>query len=285
MERSGKLIVMPLKPAQGQVYNGTGLGIHFFLGNIIALHDRLTEFWFGWRVKQLFPEKEKLQAYCRGRSADMDFNALGKSQGIRYWLSGTYKEAADGIRVFLTLSDTVAQTVFSCEMKMDTGRHFETFYTDLFSWFGSCGLPFSEAQASRASWPEKIDAAGLDLLGKAVETTYLSYIEGTGNEIAIPMDAFKKSVAYSPESFLAHDLYAWALVKNKSYTKAEGSFCTALEFNKNGLGALAGLMWCAVFTGNRRDADKYALAKADARNDDPKKAAAFVEKKFNQDRP
>ena len=62
-EKEGKskprLIVLPLQPRKEQAYSGTGLAIHFLLGNIVALHTGLKEFWFGWRVKKNLPRKRK----------------------------------------------------------------------------------------------------------------------------------------------------------------------------------------------------------------------------------
>ena len=57
-EKEGKskprLIMLPLQLQEKQAYNGTVLSIHFLLGNIVALHTGLKEFWFGWRVKNPF---------------------------------------------------------------------------------------------------------------------------------------------------------------------------------------------------------------------------------------
>ena len=61
-----RLVVLPFQPQEEQSYDGIGLAIHFLLGNIVAIHTGLKEFWFGWRVKKIFPEKERLVAYCRG---------------------------------------------------------------------------------------------------------------------------------------------------------------------------------------------------------------------------
>ena len=42
-----RLIVMPFAPDREQAFDGTGLGIHFLLGNLFGVHTRLTECWFG----------------------------------------------------------------------------------------------------------------------------------------------------------------------------------------------------------------------------------------------
>lgn len=75
-------------------------------------------------------------------------------------------------------------------------------------------------------------------------------------------------------------MLAWALLKNKDYDAATHSFQRAVELNPNIVGALAGLMWCAIFTGNKEMACQHALAKAAVRKDAPDKVRAFVDKKF-----
>ncbi len=272
-----KLIVMPLVPARGQEYNGTGLGIHFLIGNMMAVHDALTEFWFGWRVNKLFPQKKMLKEYCRGNTPDLDYYSLGQEQGIRYWLSGDYKEQQETVAIRLELTDAQTKQTHSCELTMDLNNGFKGFYKEFFRWFDTCGLPFSNEQAQKASWQEMITVQGFDFLGQAIAVTYNNYIDGAG---AIDIQNFEKSIASSPDSFLAHDLYAWALYKNQAYAQAEKSFHTSLKYNENGMGAIAGLMWCAIFKKDENQAYAYALAKANVRNDDPDKARTFVSKKF-----
>jgi len=43
MDNRPKLIVLPLQPDVDQEYNGIGLGIHFLLGNMIAIHPGLSD--------------------------------------------------------------------------------------------------------------------------------------------------------------------------------------------------------------------------------------------------
>lgn len=280
MEKREKLIVMPLTPAQGQEYNGIGLGIHFFLGNIMAVQDKLMEFWFGWRVNKLFNSTDQLHAYCQGKTPDFDIGAAGEEQGIRYWLSGEYKQEKDSVSIALKLTDTTTMNTEYGSFNMDVNNAFSAFFKTFFSWIDKCGLPFSTQQASIASWPENTGLLGLDLLGRAVETTYISYVDGSGADSLISTENYEKSIAASPDSFLAHDLYAWALYKNKDYDQAVAAFNTALFYNVNGFGAVAGLMWCAVAKENRENALKHALTKAGLRNEDPQKARSFVAKKF-----
>ncbi len=78
-------IVLPLQPESHLDFNGIGLALHFLLGNTIVLHTGLTEFWFGWQVKKIFPEKKDLAGYCRGEGGRLDLKRLSAEQGIHLW--------------------------------------------------------------------------------------------------------------------------------------------------------------------------------------------------------
>ena len=101
-----KLIVLPFQPQESGKNDGIGLGVHFLLGNVVALHTGLKEFWFGWRVKKIFLERERLTAYCHGEGLQLNISKLGKEQGIRYWLRGKVKQQGSKIQVALILKDT-----------------------------------------------------------------------------------------------------------------------------------------------------------------------------------
>jgi tetratricopeptide (TPR) repeat protein len=279
-EKKQKLIVMPFIPEDDQEYNGLGLGIHFFLGNIMAIHTGLQEFWFGWRVKKLFPEIKLLKAYCQGDGPALDIIKLAEEQGIRYWLEGKYKQDKDLIILSLSLVDTGGKT-HTKQLTANVNDGLENFSDMFFDWLSKCNLPVTKAQRAKALWPEKISIKGLEFLGDALETTYLSYIDPSSANDVADFKLFEKAVSVSPDSYLTHNLLAWALYKKQDYNSAIRSFKSAINYNKDGLGALSGLMWCALFTENKDNAFKYAIAKADVRQEDHEKAKAFVVKKLN----
>jgi len=74
--------VLPLQLQEEQAYNGIGLAIHFLLGNIVALHTGLKEFWFGWRVKKIFLEKERVRVYCHGEGPSLTFQNSEKNRAF-----------------------------------------------------------------------------------------------------------------------------------------------------------------------------------------------------------
>ena len=106
-DKKSRLIVLPLQPEKTIEFDGTGLGVHFLLGNVVAVHTGLKEFWFGWRMTKIFRGKNQLSAYCRGNEPLPDIARLGEEQQIRYRLEGTYKRKQGMIFLALNLFDTL----------------------------------------------------------------------------------------------------------------------------------------------------------------------------------
>jgi tetratricopeptide (TPR) repeat protein len=132
---------------------------------------------------------------------------------------------------------------------------------------------------ANALWPEKTTLKSLDLLGSDLEAYYLHSSWGKG-----PLDPrlFNSAVSTAPSSYLAHDLKGWVLYKIKSYKSAEKSFRSAIKINPSGLGAISGLMWCAVYTNDEEKAYKWAMAKADIRGESREAAKAKVAKRMKK---
>ncbi|MBC8439838.1 MAG: hypothetical protein H8D87_09135 [Deltaproteobacteria bacterium] len=280
MDNRPKLIVLPLQPDVDQEYNGIGLGIHFLLGNMIAIHPELAEFWFGWRVNKIFKAVDDLQAFCRGNKS-IDVNLLAKEQKIRFWLFGRYRETNGIILVSLYLYDADLEKNYDIDLRLDTSDFFINFGHVFFKWLALCNLPLDHKQMAKALWKENISIQGLEYLGCAVELTYLNYIDSTlFKDGLFDFEWFEKAVVSSPLSYLAHDIKGWAFYKNKIYGKAKDCFKTALEKNEHGIGALAGMMWCYVFEKNKTKALAFSIAKADVKNESHDIAMKFIEKKF-----
>ena len=276
-----RLVVLPLIPHEGQAYNGIGLGIHFLLGNVVAVHTGLKEFWFGWRVKKIFPEKEMLKAYCHGKAPRLDIAKLGKEQGIRYWLWGNFQQQGNKMQVALVLTDTKGKPrEWTTELTLDPADQLIGFRKGFFAWLGTCGLPLPDAQAARALWPEKISLKGLDLLGRDLEAYY--FHSSWGDKGPFDHKLFDSAVSAAPSSYLAHDLKGWVRYKNKDYKSAGKSFRTAIKINSYGLGAISGLMWCGVYTGDKEEAFKWAEIKADIRGGSREAARASVERRMKK---
>ena len=275
-----RLVVLPFQSQKTQTYDGIGLAVHFLLGNIVAIHTGLKEFWFGWRVKKIFPEKERFVAYCRGKGILLDVMKLGKEQDIRYWLQGRVQQHGNKIKVILVLTNTKERHIeWTTKLTLEPADQLIKFRKGFLTWLETCGLPLPEDWAAKALWPEKTTLEGLDLLGRALHAFYLH--SSWGDKGPLDLELLDRAVSTAPASYFAHDLRGWILYKNKDYRAAEESFQSALKLNSNGLGALAGLMWCAIYTNDEEWARKWAFAKADIRRENREAAKAFVAKKMS----
>lgn len=273
-----RLIVMPFAPDPARAFNGTGLGIHFLLGNLFGVHPGLTECWFGWRIKKIFPEETAFSAYCRNLPPGPDIPALGRQEKVRYWLTGNYLEQDGTYQVFMTLHD-IQGPVYDITLPLSLADGMVAFRHRFHEWLASADLAFPRTDT--VFWPDWITSEGLDCLGRGLETLYLNYITQTSSaENPIDLTWFDRAVDASPRSYLAHDLLGWGLYKNQEIIRAESCFETALTFNDKGVGALSGLLWCAVAQKDRDKALVYSLAKARVTDADPKTARAWVSKKF-----
>ncbi len=280
MDSRPKLIVLPLQPEKDQEYNGMGLGIHFLLGNMIAIHPELSECWFGWRVNKIFKAVNDLQAFCSGKE-DIDVKLLAKEQKIRFWLFGRYRENKEMILVSLKLYDADLKKNHAIDLVLDTRDFFVDFGHNFFKWLASCSLPIDQNQMTKALWKDNISIKGLEYLGYAVETTYLNYIDASLFKNGLfDLEWFEKAVMESPKSYLTQNLTGWAFYKNKAYEKAKDYFKKALEKNADGLGALSGMIWCYVFEKNKKKALAFSIAKADVKNEHHDTAIKFIEKKL-----
>ncbi len=256
-------IVMPLRPESGQAYNGLGMGIHFMLGNIIVLHSGFKEMWFGWRYSKIFSDAIALTRYAHEPDGAIDIIATATAQKVRYWIEGWYQAARGDVVVRMVLTD--AQTGNRCEsgpLSADTEGQYIGYRVAIMNWLATCGLPFPDMQTARALWSEELPIEGLDALGQGLEAYYIH--TGYGGSGPADLTLLDRAVSLAPHSYLSHDLRGWILYKNKDYPAAEKAFHAAVDVNPHGAGAMSGLMWLGVISGNPRAAYAWAEAKAEA---------------------
>ena len=273
MSKSGKIkgrpqcIVLPFQPDPSEDFNGVGLALHFLLGNVMALHTGLKECWFGWRVNKIFPEKTDLKAYCRGKEVLVDLHQVSTEQNVRFWL---YGKAGDRfVTVFLFDAADNEQSL-SKRIPVSYSDGLVEFRRIFLDHLAACGHPFPAKQVQPALWAETISMQGMDILGRALESFYLhSAYSGKGK---IDSGLFEKAAAVAPNSFMAQDILGWASYRSQDYRAAKESFLRALRSNPNGIGAMSGLIWCGVYTGDREEAQFWAARKAEVRGEDIKEA-------------
>lgn len=273
MSKSGKIkdrpkcIVLPFQPHPPKDCNGIGLALHFLLGNVMVLHTGLKECWFGWRANKIFPKKTDLKAYCRGKENLVDLHQVSTEQKVRFWL---YGKAGDRFAtVFLFDAVDNAQR-FSKRIPVSYSEGLVEFRRIFLDHLAAWGHPFPAKQVQPALWTETISMQGMDILGRVLEVFYQH--SAYGGKGKIDLGLFEKAVTVAPNSFMAQDILGWAYYRNQNYRAAKKAFMQALLSNPNGIGAISGLMWCGVYTGDREEAQFWAARKAEVREEDIKKA-------------
>jgi hypothetical protein len=258
---------MPLRPAAGTENTGIGMGVHFLLGNVIAVHNGFREFWFGWRYKKIFTEKRAFDDYCHRPDGMLDVAAVGRAQGIRYWIEGHYRVQGGAVITALTLTDVEkGKRCDSGDMSADTVDQLIGYRIDVMNWMAGCGLAFPDVQMARVIWSEELSLEALDALGRGLETFYTH--TAYGGEGPVDVGDLERSVALAPDAYLPHDLLGWVQFKNKDYGAAEASFNASIAVNPAGVGAMSGLRLLGAMRGDARMAYAWAEAKAETRGED-----------------
>ena len=270
-------IVLPLRPLPPQRFNGIGLALHFLIGNILVLHTNLKEMWFGWRVRKIFPEASSLKRYCRQIDKVVDLQQLADSQKIRNWIYGSFTNQAAEHNFFD--QHTRPKKSSPIQLPISTGDGLIEFRQKCMDWFASLGWPMPTNQVKAALWKEEIGSDGLDIVGRSLETLYLySY----GGEKELELTPFKKAVAVAPNSFMALDLYGWALYRNRNYKAAHDAFLASIAINPAGAGAMSGLMWCGVYDKDLEEAMFWSGRKADVCGKDVEEARNAGRKRYDK---
>lgn len=272
-----KCIVLPLQPSSPQAFSGVGLALHFLLGNVIVLHSGFKECWFGWRVHKLFGDADRLGAYCRGAGQVLTLDRISEEQKVRLWIYGTCDPSGGDIFLYDALNPKPSAVQ---AFTLPSNDDLVGFRKDVLSWFADCGHDYPEEQKEAALWTETISMSGLDAVGRALEAFYVFSSYGSDGKLAT--DLFDKAVALAPKSFMANNLLGWAHYRNRDFTQAEACFERAVEINPAGTGAMGGLMWCAVNTGDKQRAVDWAFRKAEARQENTDNVEAQVVKRLEK---
>jgi len=275
-----RCIVLPFRPANPDDFDGGGLALHFLLGNVLVLHSGFKEMWFGWRAKKIFPQPQMLQRYCRHAHEQLDLTEVSRAQKIRFWMYGSFIGPAISVRVFDAQADQNPRS--SIDLTISTSDGLVRFRRQFIQWLAALGRPMDDTHAQAALWPESIDRVGLDAVGRALETFYLY---GYGSAGSLPIAPFEKAAAVSPDSFMAQDLYGWALYRNREYTSAKIAFLKSLRINPAGAGAMSGLMWCGVYAKDLEEAMFWSGRKADVCGKDVQAARESGRRRYKKVNP
>lgn len=278
---SEQCIVLPFRPTAPQAFNGTGLALHFLIGNILVLHTGLKEMWFGWRVDKIFPDPATLTGYIRGAGPQLDLVRVSQAQQVRFWLRGDFTAQAVSLRFFDR--DYPDNSHPSANLPITTADGLIGFRKAFIDWLASVGMPMPQTQIAPALWTETIDHDGLDAVGRALEGFYR--FSAFGGEGPLEMSPFELAVAVAPNAFMAQDLHGWALYRNKDYVAAKIAFLKSLRINPAGAGAMSGLMWCGIYHQDLEEAMYWSGRKADTCGQDVKAAREAGRRRYEKVNP
>ncbi len=273
-----RCIVLPFQAQSWEETRDCGLALHFLLGNVLVLHPDLQEFWFGWRAARIFPDFNALSNYCRDPAQSLDLQKAGVEQNIRFWVSGLGQQN----QIYMHLYDAQSQELpMSQNITFSCRDDLIGFRSEFLDWFGKAARrPFPARQQPAALWPEKTNRQGLQAVGSALLEFYRFSFAEDQNQIRL--QPFEQAVLAAPDSFMARNLLGWALLRNQEARKAAVCFQQALSIHPLGAGAMAGLMWCALKTGDQETSVYWAGRKAEACNQDVEAAKKKAEQRFEQ---
>lgn len=264
-----RLIILPLVQEKGVTFN-CGLWIQFLTGNLAIMHPGLDEFWFGWRVKDVFPTSSDFDLYCQKGDMKAELAEIATKIKVRYWLSGRVRNQGERIFAKFKHHDFAWSAVkYSPWFEMDLDNQLKGFSNSFLSWLGELIPGLSKEQIAKAIWPEHCSLAGIRKLENALHHYYIA--SAYAKEELNP-GLFEGAVQSGLESYLATDLLGWAFYRGKDLKKADKAFTRAISLNPRGVGAMSGLFWCGVKNVNEEKALYWAKEKALARHQNPKTA-------------
>jgi hypothetical protein len=203
---------------------------------------------------------------------------VSRTQKVRFWISGSYSEKTASLELFDAEVPYTASPTVTLDITMDD--NLVAFRARFMEWLAATGHPLPGDQVQAALWPETIDSVGLDDVGRALEGFYI--YSAYGGESPLDIQPFKKAVIAAPQSFMAQDLYGWALYRNKQYAKAKAAFLTSLGINPAGAGAMSGLMWCGVYGQDLEEAMFWSGRKADVCRQDVQTAREAGRRRYHK---
>ena len=264
-----RLIILPLVQEEG-VRERAGLWAQFLAGNLAVMHPGLSEFWFGWRVKNIFSTLNGFDSYCDKGEPRPALAEIARKTKVRYWLSGRMRVDSGKMQVKFEFQDFAAKGVRTSPwFDLDLENKLKGFSREFLNWLGRLipGLP--KEGILEAIWPENTSASGIQALEKALRHYYAISAFNTGK---LDLKLFETAVLKGPRSYLANDLLGWAFYRQDNFQKAASAFQKAVSLNPRGVGAMSGLFWCGVKTDKVEMTLEWAERKALAREQDPKPA-------------
>jgi len=261
---------MPLQPAPGMSYDGTGPALQNVMENMLSLNPTLEETYLLRHMREPFPTAADLQDYIRGQRHASAPLAGAAREGARYVLGGTVISDA---RAEVWIMDLLTGRTASKVLPVDAQGGLVAFRKELMDFLaaqqaqaGMAGMAFPPQQAAKALTPEATSLEALRLFGNS----YGSYLvfSHLGNRAYLDLGHSRQAVEAAPQAALAANMHGWLLHALRQSPADEDYFRKALKLDPNIVDALDGMMQTALAKGGIDDATPWALRKARTRGAD-----------------
>jgi hypothetical protein len=273
-------IVLPFRAGTAQPFNGTGLALHFLVGNVLVLHTGLKEMWFGWRVKKIFPGKGVVSALL---------SRCGQPTG-----PGSGQPVAEGALLALRQLRTRQPSSFIFSTDNAGSRHPPVdlaitlddgligFRTQLIQWLDSLGRPMPDDQVRHPCGPKRSAAKAWTLW-----VVHWSFFTCTR-----PMAATDRWRCRHLKRRQRRRNLSWLRIYTAGRFTATGTirphgvaFLTSLRINPAGAGAMSGMMWCGVYDKDLEEALFWSGRKADVCRQDVQAAREAGRRRYAKVNP
>ncbi|MFP5222086.1 MAG: hypothetical protein ACLGSA_07335 [Acidobacteriota bacterium] len=265
-----RALVLPLQPAPGMAYDGTGPALQNVIENMLALNPGLEETYLLRHMREPFATAADLQDYIRGLRPAKAPLAGAAREGARYVLGGRVISDA---RADIWIMDLMTGRTASVLLPVDAQDGLVAFRRQLMEFLaeqqaqaGMDALAFPPQQAAKALAPEFASLAALRLYGRS----YGSYLvfSHLGNRAYLDIDLSSQAVQAAPQAAFAANMHGWLLHAKRQSPGDEEYFRKALKLDPNNVDALDGMMQIALARGGIDAATPWALRKASTRGTD-----------------
>lgn len=260
--------MLPLQPAPGTAYDGTGPALQNVIENMLALNPGLEETYLLRHMRETFATSADLQGYIHGSSPAIAPLPGAAREGARYVLGGS---VISDERAEVWILDLMTGATASVVLPVDAGTGLVAFRRELMLFLaeqqeqaGMDGLAFPPEQAAKALHPDDTSLEALRLFGRS----YGSYLvfSHLGSRSHLDRGLSQAAAQAAPQSPLAANMHGWLLHASRTNQGADETFFRkAIKLDPNNVDALDGMVQIALAKGGIEAATPWALRKARAR--------------------
>lgn len=267
-----RAIVLPLQPAPGSCYDGTGPALQNIIENVLALHPDIEETYLLRHIKEVFADAGELQDFMQGRLSPARPLAGAVRQGARYVFFGAVQP---GLCAEVSVLDAMTGKTLAAVVPIDPQNGLTGLRAGVLELMAAVAGPMPPEQARRAHTADSLSLSAMKAFGLSYGGYMTdSYMPG-GTRIGL--DAARRAATESPKSYLAANMLGWQLFASGETMQATLHFRQALAVDPFGVDALDGMMQSAFRLSGTEQARPWALRKARARGGDTGPVLASLE--------